>query len=189
MLAGLDPQLPAGFTGEVRRADQLGKLAPACAATLSADFLSEARSNGAECVVILDGDTVVSFVWHSDALTWAYDDIWIGLGPNYLYGYNSFTAPSHRGRGLNYSGVVISAHKLAIPRGKGDAGYVMGSNVEALLAHSRVSPKNFGIVWVWPHGEQGLRTFASRRLRAAGLQLVRKAQNASLTTLKAGSPT
>jgi hypothetical protein len=188
LLAGLDPMLPAGLTAEVRRPDQMGKLAAACAEVLGADFLTEARNNGAECVVILEGDTVVSFQWLSNGLTWAYDDIWIGFGPNYLYGHNSFTAPSHRGRRLNYSGVVVAAQALAVPKGKGLAGYIVGSNIASLLAHTRVSRKYSGIVCVWPHGKHGLRTFASRSLRAAGLQLVRKAATPSRASLKAGSP-
>ncbi len=186
LLAGLDPMLPAGFRAEVRRPERLGKLAPACAEMLTQDFLTEATHNGAECVVILDGDTVVSFQWLSESLTWAFDDIWIGFGPHYLYGYNSFTAPSHRGKRLNYSGVVIAAQTLAVPRGKGQAGYIVASNAPSLLAHSRVSRKYSGVVCVYPHGQHGLRVFASRSLRAAGLQLVRKAAKPSLASLEAG---
>lgn len=188
LLAGLDPMLPSGVAARVRRPDQLGKLAAACAEMLGTDFLAEARSNGAECVVILDGETVVSFQWLSERLTWAYDDIWIGFGPRYLYGYHSFTAPSHRGRRLNYSGVVIAAQALAVPRVKGLAGYILGSNVPSLLAHSRVSRQYSGIVCVWPQGKGGLRTFASRSLRVAGLQIVRKAMKPALANLKVGSP-
>jgi hypothetical protein len=84
--------------------------------------------------------------------------------------------------------VVIAAQALAVPRGKGLAGYIVGSNVASLLAHTRVSRRHSGIVCVWPHGKHGLRTFASRSLRAAGLQLVRKAAIPALTNLKAGSP-
>ena len=186
LLASLDPMLPAGVAAQVRRPDQLGKLAAACAEMVGPDFLTEARSNGAECLALLDGDTVVSFQWLSERLTWAYDDIWIGFGPNYLYGYHSFTAPSHRGGRLNYSGVVLAAQALAVPRGKGLAGYILGSNVPSLLAHSRVSRQYSGIVCVWPHGKGGLRALASRSLRAAWLQLIRKAVTPSLVCLFVG---
>jgi hypothetical protein len=174
LLAGLDPMLPAGFTAQVRRPDAMGNLAAACAAELSAEFLRQASSNNDQCVAILEGDCVVSYQWLSDGLTWAYEDIWIGFGPRYLYGYNSFTAPSHRGRHLNHSGVVIAARDLAVPRGKGLAGYIVASNVSSILAHSRVSAKRSGVVLVWPHGSQGLRVIASPGCRHAGLQLVRR---------------
>ncbi len=173
-LAGLDPMLPPGFTAEVRRPDAMGKLAAACAAQLSADFLMEATSNADRCVVILEDDYVVSFQWLADRLTWAYEDIWIGFGPRYLYGYKSFTAPSHRGKHLNRSGVVVAAQMLAVPQGKGLAGFVNADNVASLVAHSRVSPKYSGVVLVWPHGAQGLRVFASPGCRGRDLQLVRR---------------
>ena len=86
------------------------------------------------------------------------------------------------------SGVVLAAQALAVPRGKGLAGYILGSNVPSLLAHSRVSRQYSGIVFVWPHGKGGLRTLASRSLRAAGLQLIRKAVKPALANLKVGSP-
>jgi hypothetical protein len=187
-LAGLDPMLPAGLAAEVRRPDQVGKLTGACGEMLNSAFLTEARNNGAECVVILDSGMVVSFQWLSAGLTWAFDNIWIRFGPKYLYGYNSFTAPSHRGRRLNYSGVVIGAQALAVPKGKGLAGYIAASNVPSLLAHWRVSRQRPAIMCVWPLGKHGLLTFASRSLRAAGMQLVRKAAQPSLPKLRVGSP-
>lgn len=174
VLAGLEPMLPAEFTAQVCRPEAMGNLAGACAAELSAEFLTQASHNGDQCVAILEGDCVVSYQWLSDGLTWAYEDIWIGFGPRYLYGYNSFTAPSHRGRHLNRSGVVIAARDLAVPRGKGLAGYIVASNVASILAHSRVSAKYSGIVLVWPHGSQGLHVLASPGCRGAGLQLVRR---------------
>lgn len=179
LLAGLEPMLPAGFTAEVRRPDALGNLTAACAAELSADFLMEATSHADRCVVILEDDYVISFQWLADRLTRAYEDIWIGFGPRYLYGYKSFTAPSHRGKHLNRSGVVIAAQMLAIPQGKGLAGFIMADNVASLLAHSRVLPKYSGVVLVWPHGAQGLRIFASPGCRGRELQLVRRPTKSS----------
>jgi hypothetical protein len=174
LLARQDPMLPAGFTAQMRSPEAMGNLAPACAAQLSAEFLKQASENGDRSVAILDGDCVVSYQWLSDSLTWAYEDIWIGFGPRYLYGYNSFTAPTHRGRHLNHSGVVIAAQALAVPQGKGLAGYIVASNVASILAHSRVSAKYSGVVLVWPHGSRGLRILASPGCRGAELQLVRR---------------
>jgi hypothetical protein len=173
-LAGLDPMLPPRFTAETRSAAAIGDLGGACGEQLTPTFLEAAAANRDQCVVILEAGRIVSFQWLSEGLTWAYRDIWIGFGPGYLYGYNSFTAPSHRGMHLNRSGVIIAAQSLALPKGKGLAGYILASNVASLLAHSRVSPEQSGYVLVWPHGAQGLRFFASSRCRAAGLQLVRR---------------
>lgn len=173
-LARLDANLPAGFTVDVRRPGAMGNLSPACATELHKDFLEEASQTGDQCIAILENDQVVSFQWLSEGLTRAYDDIWIGFGPRYLNGYNSFTAPSHRGKHLNRSGVVIAAQKLAVPQGKGLAGYVMASNRKSLLAHSRVLPIFSGVALVWPYGRQGLRVFASAGGRNAGLRLVRR---------------
>ena len=174
VLEGLHAELPPGFTAEVRKAAEMQQLARDFPDVLGADSLMSAERNGDECVVILDGHRVVSFQWVSSGLTWAFDDIWIGFGPRYLYGYNSYTAPSHRGRRLNHNGVVIAARTLALPRGKGLAGYVQASNVASLLAHSRAARLYTGIVLVWPYGKGRLRYFASRPCRAAGLRLVRK---------------
>ena len=174
LLTGLNPMLPAGFTPQVRSPEAMGNLAAACAAELSAKFLAQASKNNDRCLAILDGDCVVSFQWLSDGLTWAYEDIWISFGPRYLYGYNSFTAPSHRGRHLNHSGVVVAAQTLAVPQGKGLAGYIAASNISSILAHSHVSSKLSGVVLVWPHGPHGLFVLASPGCREAGLTLVRQ---------------
>lgn len=173
-LTGLDPMLPKGFVAEVRTPDAMGNLISACAAELGEEFLTQAGRKGDQCVAILENDRVVSYQWLSDGLTWAYEDIWIGFGPRYLYGYNSFTAPSHRGQRLNHSGVVIAARDLALPRGKGLAGYIVASNIPSILAHSRVSAKISGFVLVWPRGARSLRVLASPGCRSAGLQLVRQ---------------
>jgi hypothetical protein len=152
----------------------MGNLSAACAAELRKDFLEEARNNGDQCIAILEHDHVVSFQWLSDGLIRAYDDIWIGFGPRYLNGYNSFTAPSHRGKHLNRSGVVLAAKLLAVPNGKGLAAFVRASNRKSLLAHSRVLPIFSGIALVWPYGRQGLRVFVSPAGRNTGVKLVRR---------------
>jgi hypothetical protein len=173
-LADLDPMLPAGFTADVRKPEAMGKLSAACAAELRKDFLEEASNNGDQCIAILEDDHVVSFQWLSDGLTRAYDDIWIGFGPRYLNGYNSFTAPSHRGKYLNRSGVVLAAQMLAVPNGKGLAAFIRASNRKSLLAHARVLPIFSGIALVWPYGRQGLRVFVSPSGRNTGVKLVRR---------------
>jgi hypothetical protein len=173
-LADLEARLPAGYTADVRTPATIGRLADDCAAQLSARFLAGASINGDRCVAISIDDSVVSFQWLSTGLTWAYDDIWISFGPKYLYGYNSFTAPAHRGRQLNRSGVVTAAQLLAIPDRRGLAGYIMAGNVSSLLAHARVAPGHAGFAVVWPRGDSKLRVFASPGCRRGGLQLARQ---------------
>jgi hypothetical protein len=107
---------------------------------------------------------------------------------SYLNGYNSFTAPSHRGKHLNRSGVVIAAQTLAVPNGKGLAGFVMASNRKSLLAHSRVLPIFSGIALVWPYGRQGLRVFVSPAGRNTGVILVRRPAPAVRTVAAAQVP-
>ncbi len=184
LLAEQDAMLPAGFTADVRSPEAMGNLAPECAAELTPEFLRQARNNGDRCVAILDRDCIVSYQWLSTGLTWAYEDIWIQFGPHYLYEYNSFTAPSYRGKHLNHSGVVIAAQALAIPQDQGLACYILASNASSILAHSRVSPRYSGVVLVWPHGSHGLRALASPGCRGAELKLVRKPANVRAGSLR-----
>jgi hypothetical protein len=187
-LAALDPMLPAGFTADVRTPDAMGNLSAACAAELRQDFLDEASNTGDRCIAILEDDRVVSFQWLSAGLTRAYEDIWIGFGPRYLNGYNSFTAPSHRGKHLNRSGVVLAAQMLAVPNGKGLAGFIRASNRKSLLAHARVSPNFPGIVLVWPYGRQGLHVYVSPAGRYTGVKLVRRPAPGASTVAAARVP-
>jgi hypothetical protein len=180
-LVDLEVRLPDGYTAAVRNADTMGNLSPACAEGLTTEFLEAARRNADQCVVILVGDVVVSYQWLSNGLTPAYDDLWIDFGPRYLYGYNSFTAPDHRGKQLNRSGVVTAALSIAVPAGRGLAGYIMAGNVFSLLAHSRVARGRTGFALVWPHGARGLRLFASATCRRGGLRMERRCTRMSAT--------
>jgi len=166
--------LPAGFTTAVRSAEEMKSAGGFCAATLSDSFLSEASSRGDRCVVILDRGEVVNFQWVSSGLTLAYDDIWIGFGPRYLYGYNSLTAPSHRGRGLNRSAVAIAGRLVAVPQGKGMSGYINASNTASLLSQWNPATQAFGFALVWPRAHKRTWVLATRVCRGAGLTVTRR---------------
>ncbi|MGC1457948.1 MAG: hypothetical protein WA825_06700 [Steroidobacteraceae bacterium] len=166
--------LPAGFTAAVRTAEQMCNVDGFCGGTLTAEFLSDAIKRHDRCLVILDNGEVVNFQWLSDGLTLAFDDIWIGFGPGYLYGYNSLTAPSHRGKGLNRCAVPIAGQLLAAPAGKGLAGYIDATNVASILSQWNPANQHLGIALVWPRAKKRLWVLASRRCRAGQLTFARR---------------
>jgi hypothetical protein len=166
--------LPAGFTAAVRTAEEMKNVGGFCGATLTSEFMSDAIKRHDRCLVILDNGEVVNFQWLSDGLTLAFDDIWIGFGPRYLYGYNSLTAPSHRGRGLNRCAVPIAGQLVAAPAGKGLAGYIDANNVASILSQWNPANQHIAIALVWPRPKKRLWVLASRRCRAGELALMRR---------------
>ncbi len=171
--------LPAGFTAAVRSAEQMRHVGGFCAATLGEEFLSAATTRDDRCLVVLGNGEVVNFQWLSSGLTLAYDDIWIGFGPRYLYGYNSLTEPGHRGKGLNRCSVLIAGRLVAAPAGKGLAGYINATNVASLLSHWNPANQQLGIALVWPRARQRLWILASPQCRAAQITFARSSAGAS----------
>ncbi len=166
--------LPARFTAAVRTAEEMRHVGGFCGATLTSEFLSEAIKRHDRCLVILDNGEVVNFQWLSEGLTLAFDDIWIGFGPGYLYGYNSLTAPSHRGRGLNRCAVPIAGQLVAVPAGKGLAGYIDANNVASILSQWNPANQHLGIALVWPRTKKRLWVLASRVCRAGQVTFMRR---------------
>jgi len=166
--------LPAGFTAAVRAAEEMRLVGGFCGATLDAKFLSAAIQHSDCCVVILDNGEVINFRWLSDDLTLAYDDIWIGFGPRYLYSYNSLTAPSHRGRGLNRCAALIAGQLVAAPAGKGLAAYIDATNVASLLSRWNATNQQVGIALVWPRAKKKMWVFTSRGCRAGQITFARR---------------
>jgi hypothetical protein len=166
--------LPDGFTIAVRSAEEMRNVAGFCGATLDPKFLADAIQRHDHCVVVLDKGEVINFQWLSNGLTLAYQDIWVGFGPRYLYGYNSLTAPSHRGRGLNRCSVLLAGLMVAVPAGKGVAGYINATNVASLLSQSNPANHEAGVALVWPRAGKKLWVFASRRCRAAQVSFTRR---------------
>ena len=166
-------RLPAGISAAVRTAEQMLTTGGYCGATLGPDFLSTAVQRGDRCVVILDQGEVVNFQWLASGLALAYDDICIGPGPRYLYGYNSVTAPSHRGRGLNRSAVLIAGQLVAGPEHKGLVGYINATNVASMLSQWDPAKQRFGFALVWPRAGKRLWVLASRAVRAGQVTFAR----------------
>jgi hypothetical protein len=167
-------ELPAGFTVAVRSPEQMRNVGGFCGASLGPQFLSDAKRRHDRCVVVLDNEEVINFQWLSNGLTLAYDDVWVGFGPRYLYGYNSLTAPTHRGRGLNRFSVLSAGQLVAAPAGKGVAGYINATNVASILSQWNPANQQLGIALVWPRGGNRLWVFASRHCRAAQVTFARR---------------
>lgn len=166
--------LPSRFTAAVRTAEEMKSVGGFCGATLTSQFLSDAIKRHDRCLVILDNGEVVNFQWLSEGLTLAFDDIWIGFGARYLYGYNSLTVPSHRGMGLNRCAVPIAGKLVAAAAGKGLAGYIDANNVASILSQWNPANQHLGIVLVWPRTKKRLWVLASQRCRAAQIVFMRR---------------
>jgi hypothetical protein len=171
--------LPADFTVAVRSAEQMREVSGYCGESLGQEFLRDATRRHDRCVVVLHNGEVINFQWLSEGLTLAYDDVWIGFGPRYLYGYNSLTEPSYRGKGLNRCSVLLAGRLVATPAGKGLAGYINATNVASILSQRNPGNQQLCIALVWPRAHQRLWVWASRTCRAAGVTFARPAAGAS----------
>ena len=137
------------------------------ASGLSAGFVDEAMSKGDECFGFLDGGTLAAYGWYSSRPTRIDPpDLLLRFGSEYVYMYNGFTHPRHRGQRLHAIGMTL-ALRAYLSRGcKGLVSYVESNNFDSLKSCRRMGYAEFGSVYVTKvfgryhtHSTRGCRRF------------------------------
>jgi hypothetical protein len=116
---------------------------------LSERFLDEAVAKGDRCFAFFDGDVLTSYGWYSKKptrLTEVSDSLVLSFDPKYVYMYNGFTLPKHRGQRLHALGMAAALEEYAKEGHKGLICYVDSANFASLKSCYRMGYRTFGHV-------------------------------------------
>jgi hypothetical protein len=137
--------------------------------TLSREFIEFASRKGDVCIGVFDAVELVSFQWYANSTTEIFSGITLDAGAPYLYAYNAFTTPGHRGLRLHSLGLIYAAMKLCAPQNKRLLSYINASNISSRLSGARL-PMREGAIFLWP-ASRGFRFLQTRFCRSLNLQL------------------
>jgi hypothetical protein len=126
---------------------------------LSERFLDEAVAKGDRCFAFFEGDVLTSYGWYSTQptrLTEISDSLVLSFDPKYVYMYNGFTLPKHRGQRLHALGMAAALEAYAKEGHKGLVSYVDSTNFASLKSCYRMGYRTFGHVVLVKVGKQYL---------------------------------
>ena len=145
--------------------------------TLSREFVEHAMNKGDVCMGIFDGAELVSYQWYACTATEMFDGITIDVGAPFLYAYNAFTAPAHRGLRLHSLGLLYAGITLAVPQRKQMVSYINSDNTASRLSGTRL-PMREGALLLWPR-RGGLWILQTHFCRSLNLRLRAVVERAS----------
>ena len=140
-------ECPDGYRGALLTESQLRELAKNPEHLLSKEFLDDALAKGDECYAVFHGDTLASYGWYSRQPTRIDPpDLWVSFADGYVYMYNGYTHPAHRGKRLHAIGMT-KALELYLSRGfKGLVSYVESTNYASRKSTVRMGYSEFGTI-------------------------------------------
>jgi hypothetical protein len=140
---------PDGYRGALLTETQVREVARKPEHALPKSFLDEALAKGDECYAIFQGETLASYGWYSTRATRIDPpDLWVNFAESYVYMYNGFTHPSHRGKRLHAIGMT-QALALYLSRGhRGLVSYVESTNYASRKSTVRMGYSEFGTIFI-----------------------------------------
>lgn len=116
---------------------------------LTAEYIDEAMDNGERCYGFREGERLKSYGWYSTrpkALTELGEGLVMHFDPSYVYMYNGFTHPEHRGQRLHAIGMAKALEALTNEGSKGLIAYVDATNFSSLKSCARMGYREIGYV-------------------------------------------
>jgi GNAT superfamily N-acetyltransferase len=115
----------------------------------SSAFAADALARGDRCFGIIEGGRLVCYCWYAAAAAPVFDDIEVAVDRPFIYGYNAFTDPAHRGRGLHVFGVSAAASQLRPEGFTGITAYIEADNVAPLMSARKMGEEFIGLVFLY----------------------------------------
>lgn len=138
---------PAGYRGAFLTETQLREVARSPEHGLTKSFLDEALAKGDECHGIFHGDTLASFGWYSTRATRIDPpDLEVSFATLYVYMYNGFTHPAHRGKRLHAIGMTQALAGYLSRGFRGFVSYVESTNYASRKSTVRMGYSEFGTI-------------------------------------------
>jgi hypothetical protein len=98
----------------------------------------------------------------------------------FVYGYNAFTDPAHRGRGLHIFGISAAAQQLRPEGFTGITAYIEADNVAPLMSARKMGEQFVGFAILY-RGLNGFRWFTTPGCRTIGFKVCRREADHSRT--------
>jgi hypothetical protein len=124
---------------------------------LTAEFVHDAIAKGDRCYAIFDGDSLASYGWYSAAPTRLSEistDLTLHFDPGYVYMYNAYTMPQHRGRRLHAIGMAAALQSFVREGKQGLVSYVDCSNFASMKSCERLGYRTIGRLVVLQVGDR-----------------------------------
>lgn len=140
---------PEGYTPMFLAPDRIREFALDSETRLTPGFVEEAVSKRDECFGILKDGILAAYGWYSSRPTRIDPpELRLRFSYDYVYMYNGFTHPRHRGRRLHAIGMTL-ALRAYLDRGrKGLVSYVESNNFDSLKSCRRMGYSEFGSISV-----------------------------------------
>ena len=136
-------------------------------------FASEAMARGDRCFGILERGRLLSYCWYAYGAAPVFDDIEVIVERPFIYGYNAYTDPAHRGRGLHILGIDAASIALGREGVSGITAYIESDNVAPLMAARKMGERFVGFVVLY-RAFGRFRWFATSGCRQGGLSISRR---------------
>ena len=112
-------------------------------------FAADALSRGHRCFGVLEGERLRYYCWIARGPAPVFDDVEVAVDPPLAYGYNAYTDPTYRGRGLHTVAVEAIGQALHIEGFRGVAAYIEADNLAPIMAAHRMGEHRAGLVVLW----------------------------------------
>jgi hypothetical protein len=146
-----DPAFEASTGGKYRYEfldrDTLTEYARHGSGDLPKEFVTDAVGKGDDCLGVWDGDTLASYGWYAHAPTRTSDGLIVHFDRRYVYMYNGFTHPAHRGHRLHAIGMTMALKEYRDRGFLGLVSIVDANNFSSLTSVSRMGYQPFGTIF------------------------------------------
>jgi hypothetical protein len=140
---------PEPYTPTFLAPDRLLSFALDPATGLSRRFVEESVSRGDECFGILRNDVLAAYGWYSSRPTRIDPpELRLRFSYEYVYMYNGYTHPRHRGLRLHAIGMTVALREYLKRGRKGLVSYVESNNFDSLKSCRRMGYAEFGSIYV-----------------------------------------
>ena len=140
---------PEGYTPGFLSPEQLSGFSCDAGTGLSPGFVEEAVSKGDECFGILRDGTLAAYGWYSSRPTRIDPpELRLRFRYDYVYMYNGYTHPRHRGLRLHAIGMTMALREYLKRGRKGLVSYVESNNFDSLKSCRRMGYARFGSIYI-----------------------------------------
>lgn len=146
-------------------------------------FASEGLARRDRCFGIVEGGCLICYCWYALGAAPVFEDVEVVVDRPFVYGYNAYTDPAHRGRGLHIFGIDAAALDLRPEGFSTITAYIEADNVAPLMSARKMGERFVGFV-VLSRLFGRFRWYATPGCREGGFRVCRREQPAPVSVSK-----
>jgi len=153
----------------------------------SPTFAMQALARGDRCFGIVEEGRLVCYCWYAAGAAPVFEDVEVVVDRPFVYGYNAYTDPAHRGRGLHVLGIEAAAQQLGSEGFRRITAYIEADNVAPLMSARKMGEHFVGFVVLY-RAFAKFHWFTTPGCRAIGFKVLRRSMIESRTPARFSSP-